>query len=98
MTIRSIDTVLDDRPEKEGLPILTKDLTDEDAVKYGIKKEEVELTLAGEIHSKTQTQFIDESNLNEVVKTPTLIRNEPDFLFPVNAFRFFFKCLTGLAY
>ena len=39
MTIRSIDTVLDDTPEKEGLPILTKDLSDEDAVKYGVKKE-----------------------------------------------------------
>ena len=79
LTVRSIDTVLDDAE----LPILTKHLTDEDAVKYGVKKEGLKTgfkTLPREI--------VNENNFNEVVKTPTLIRNEPDFLFPVNVFKF----------
>ena len=77
--MRSIDTVVD----KDNMPIPTKDLTDEDAVKYGVKKEGLKTgfkTLPREI--------VNENNFNEVVKTPTLIRNEPDFLFPVNVFKF----------
>ena len=87
LTFRSIDTVLD----KDGLSIssdLGKDsaLTDKE-VEEGKEPSEANKQL-DEIIEKYKIN-INLKNPTKVFKTPTLIRNNPDFLYPINPFLFF---------
>ena len=87
LTLRSIDPALD----KDGLPI-SSDLGKDSAltgteVEEGKEPSEANKQL-DEIIEKYDIN-IDLKNPTKVFKTPTLIRNNPDFLYPINPFKFF---------
>ena len=70
MTVRSIDTVLD---EKTGIPIPTIDIwkDEEAAIRYGIKKEGIDTGF----RKTDPLQLVQEENLTDTLKTPTEIFN-----------------------
>ena len=83
LTIRSIDTVLDE----QGLPLVWEKF--KDAVEKDTLTDETKEFLQGRYgHEKYVARDSNLKNLTDVVKTPSLIRNQP-LLYPIDPMKFF---------